>query len=186
MSTAYSMEDDVDLNEPVVMDDLSDQETTDVLDPARKVTFEIKKATVRTRHDVDGDKSSPYVKRLALQVAVGADGTDGEGANANRRLFPEYIIAFTGGDGVRESEWWKKKARGPAKELFTALQFDLKDMPPIDQEFLEGLVGREFIADIKRTPIQKKTDEINPKTGKNVYKDTGDFQNELANHRAVA
>jgi hypothetical protein len=179
------MEDDVDLNEPIQMDDISSQETTDVLEPANRVAFEIKTAKIRTRYDDENDKSSGYVKRLSLQVAIGPDGVDGEGASANRRLFPEYIIAFSSGDGVRDSDWWKKKARGPVKELFAALGFELNPPPPIDQDFLDSLVSRGFVADIKRKPIQKKSDEINPKTGKPLYKDTGDFQNELANHRAA-
>jgi hypothetical protein len=188
MATNYSQADDdsgVDINEPIQMDDISGQETTDVLEPARRVPLEIKAAKIRTRYDDENDKSGGYVKRLSLQVAVGADGVDGEGTSANRRLFPEYVIAFSSGDGVRDSDWWKKKARGPVKELFAALGIELNPPPPIDQDFLDSLVSREFRADIKRKPIQKKTDEINPKTNKPVYKDTGDFQNELENHRAV-
>lgn len=185
MSTSFAMDDEVDVNEPVLMDDLSDQETSDVMDRASKVRWEIKDAKVRTRYDDENDKSK-FVKRLSLQVAVGPDGTDQAGANANRRVFMDYIIAFTTDTGVRDSEWWTKKARGPAKELFTALQFDLKNMPPIDAEFLDGLKGREFIADLLKKEQQDKTDEINPKTGKPVYKNNGEFRNELANHRPIS
>lgn len=187
MATAMTYEDDqdIDLNEPVEMESLEDQETTDLLAPARKVPFTIIKAQVRTRYDNEGDKSS-YVKRLALQVAVGPDGTDKEGANANRRLFPEYVIAFTKGDGVRESDWWQKKARGPAKELFAALGYPLDKPPRIDADFLnDELPGKEFFADIIQREIEQKTDEINEKTGKPVYRKTGEHVNELRNHRRV-
>lgn len=186
MSVSFAMEeDDVNINDPIVMDDLSDQESGDVMERASKVRWEIKKAEIRTTYDDKQDKSAGHVKRLSLQVAVGPDGTDGEGTNANRRVFSDYVVAFTKGDGVRDSEWWTKKARGPAKELFTALEFDLKNMPPIDAEFLDSLVGREFIADLLKREQQDKTSEINEKTGKAVYKNNGTFRNELANHRSI-
>jgi hypothetical protein len=184
VSTAYSMEDDIDLNEPIQMDDISTQETSDVLEPARRVRFEIKTAKIRTRYDDENDKSGGYVKRLVLQVAIGPDGVDNEGGSANRRLFPEYVIAFSSGDGVRDSEWWKKKARGPVKELFAALGIELNPPPPIDQDFLDGLVSREFVADIIKREIERKTDRVNEK-GKTVYEKTGEFANELRNHRSV-
>lgn len=187
MSTAYSLDDesDIDINEPIDIGDLSDQETSDVMDPARKVRWEIKKAEIRTNYDNKDDKSAGHVKRLSLQVAVGPDGTDQAGLNANRRVFMDYVVAFTSDGSVRTSEWWQKKARGPAKELFTALQFDLKAMPAIDAEFLSSLEGREFIADLTKREQQDKTDEINPKTGKNIWKKNGEYRNELANHRAA-
>ena len=184
MSTSFAMEEEADINEPVLMDDLSDQESSDVMERAPKVRWEIKKAEVRTRYDNEGDKSN-YVKRLSLQVAVGPDGTDGAGLNANRRVFMDYIIAFTSGDGLRDSDWWKKRARGPAKELFTALQFDLKNLPTIDADFLSDLQGREFIADLVKKEQEEKTDQFNEK-GKPVYRKTGEYRNELANHRPVS
>lgn len=183
MSTSYAMDDDVDINEPVVMDDLSDQESGNVMERASKVPFIIKEAKVRTRYDSEDDKSA-YVKRLSLQVAVGTDGTDGAGLNSNRRVFSDYIIAFTHETGVRDSEWWTKKARGPAKELFTALGFDLKNMPAIDADFLDSLKDREFVADLIKREQEEKTGELNNK-GKPAYRKTGEFRNELQNHRVA-
>lgn len=183
MSTSYSAEDDVDINDPIVMDDLSDQESGNVMERAAKVPFIIKEAKIRTRYDNEGDKSS-FVKRLSLQVAVGPDGTDQAGLNSNRRVFSDYILAFTSDSGLRDSEWWTKKARGPAKELFTALGFDLKNMPTIDADFLDGLKEREFIADLIKREQEEKTDELNDR-GKPVYRKTGEFRNELANHRVA-
>lgn len=191
MSTGYSMEDDsdVDINSPVVMESLEDQETTDLLDKARKVHFEIKKATVRTQHIDPQNKSSEWIfKRLSLQVAVGSEGVDGEGASANRRLFPEFLLAFNR-EATQDlydfdSEWYKKKARGPAKELFAALGFSLNPPPAVDHDFLEALAGREFIADITVKSVDKKTDKKNDK-GKWIYEPTGDYRNELANFRSA-
>jgi len=186
MATAmqHDEEDDVSLNEPVVMDSIENQETSDVLPASRKVLLVIKKAKIRTNYDDKDDKSAGNVKRLSVQYAVGDDGTDGEGKNKNRRLFIDYVIAFTSGDGVRESDWWKTKARGPVKELFTALGIGLNPPPPIDQDFLESLEDREIFADIIVKERQQKTDQVNEK-GKPIYKNTGEQENDLRNHRKV-
>lgn len=191
MSTSYAMEDDQDpdINEPVLLGgELENQETSDVMERAPRVRWEIKKAEVRTQREDSKDSSSPWtIKRLSLQVAVGPDGTDNEGTNANRRVFMDYILAFNASEYPERfgSEWWQKKARGPAKELFSALEYDLKDLPPIDAEFLAALQGREFIADLLKKEQQDKTDEISEKTGKPVYKNNGTYRNELSNHRVA-
>lgn len=184
-SYAKAEDDDVDLNDlDLDIGSLADQETTDVLDPAPKVRFEIKKAEVRKQYEDPQDKTSKVlVTRLSLQAKVSEDGTNHEGANAGRVLFPEFILAFD--KETKTGDWWEKKARGPMKELLVALGYDPAAPPRIDRDFIDGLAGREFIADIKKRKVQEKTDEINPKTGKNVYKDTGDFQNELGNFRAA-
>lgn len=188
MSTAYAHDDDdVDVNEPVVVGDLSEQETSDVMDPARRVPWIIKKAEVRTSRKDNNDPTSEWnTTRLSLSVAIGPDGVDGEGTLAGRWVFADYTLAFSteGEYSARaSSEWWQKKARGPAKELFIALGFDVKALPKIDREFLDELVGKEFIADLLRKPMQEKTDEISEKTGKNVWKNTGEYRNELGSHR---
>ncbi len=188
MSTSYVMDDDVDLNEsPIQMDDLSDQVTNEAMEPATRVPFIIKKATVRTQHEDSKDMSSPWtIKRLSVDVAIQADGVDGEGKYANKHLFPELVLAFNVSDFPERfgSDWWKKSSRGPTKEFFVALGYDPKSLPAIDADFLTELSGKEFIADIKRKPVQEKTDQVNDK-GKAVYKDTGDFRNELANFREM-
>ncbi len=181
-------DDDIDINSPVEIGSLDDQETSDVIDPARKVRFEIKKAEVRTQREDNKDSSSPWkVKRLSLQAKITEDGVNGDGAQAGRVLFPELIIAFNQAEFAEQyaSEWWQKKARGPAKEFFLALGFDVKALPKIDKEFLDGLTGRDFIADIQVEKVQEKTDEKNDK-GKFIYKDTGEVRNKLGNYRAAA
>lgn len=105
-----------------------------------------------------------------------------------RVLFPDFLLAFnTEGDYSERtnSEWWTKKARGPAKDLLAALGYDPNEPPRINKDFLDSLIDMEFIADITHEKVQEKTDDINPKTGKNVYKDTGEFRNKLTNFRAV-
>lgn len=184
MSTAYSTAEDSDspdINSPVLVGDLSDQETTDVIDPASKVSFVIKKASVRTQHSDPKDTSSPWaVKRLVIDAAIGPEGVDTDGKYANKHLFSELILTFN--TDIYNSEWWMKKSRGPTKQFFAALGFDVAALPAIDNDFLGELAGKEFVADIRKRPIQEKTAEINDK-GKNIYRDTGDFKNELANFR---
>lgn len=187
MATGYAQADDtdsVDINDPVVMDDLSGQEVSDVLEPARKVPFIIKKASIRKQYADPNDKSGPAdVTRLVIDAAIGADGVDTEGKFANKHLFAELILTFN--KEVKTGEWWEKRSRGPTKQFFQALGYDVSALPTIDAEFLSDLGGKEFIADIMRKPIQQKTDQVNDK-GKAVYESTGEFRNELANFRSAA
>lgn len=183
MSAQYAMDDDVDINEPVVMDDLSDQETRDVIDPASKVPFTIKKASIRKQYADPQDKNSTVeVTRLVIDAAIDSEGVDQEGKYAGKHLFSELILTFN--KETHTGDWWLKRSRGPTKQFFAALGFDPAALPAINSEFLSDLVGRQFIADIRKRPIQEKTSEVNDK-GKAVYRDTGDFANELQNFRAA-
>lgn len=184
MSTAYAKDDDVDLNEsPIQMDDLSDQQVSDVIDPARKVPFVIKKASVRKQYaDQNAKSGTPDVVRLVIDAAINADGVDTEGKYANKHLFTELILTFN--KEVKTGEWWEKRSRGPTKQFFQALGYSPSSLPTIDADFLQELGGKEFIADILRKPIQEKTDEINDR-GKNVYVNSGEYKNELANFRSA-
>lgn len=192
MATSFAQADDtdsIDLNEPLVMDSIGDQETSNLVEKARRVPFVIKEAKIRVQRVDFQNKSSEWIfKRLALQVAIGSDGVDTEGTSANRRLFPELLLAFNrNADQTTydfDSDWYKKKARGPAKELFTALGFSVDPPPPVDQEFLDGLVGMEFIADIVVKSVDKKTNRKDDR-GKVIYEPTGDFKNELINFRSA-
>lgn len=189
MSTAYAEADDIDINQPIVMDNISDQEVNEVLDPASKVPFTIKKASIRVQHEDPKDNSSTWTfRRLVIDAAIGADGVDGEGRYANKHLFTELLLQFNSADFPDRFalDWWKKQSRGLTKQFFTALGFDAAALPAIDPDFLSGLAGRDFIADIKKREISKKTDEIDPKNNKPIYKGTGDYRNELANFRPAA
>lgn len=185
MATGYAQaDDDVDINEPVVMDSVADQETTDVIEPVSRVPFTIKKASIRKQYADPNDKSSTVeVTRLVIDAAISADGVDGEGKYANKHLFSELILTFN--RETHTGDWWLKKSRGPTKQFLQALGYDPAEPPTIDADFLGELGGREFIADIRKRPMQEKTGELNDK-GKAVYRDTGDFRNELQNFRAAA
>lgn len=187
--SSYAAEEEesgIDLNDDVDLEigSLATQESSNLVDKARKVRFEIKKAEVRTQYDDKSDKSN-WVKRLAVQAKISEDGIDGNGNSAGRVLFPDFILAFTSETGLRDSEWWQKKARGPAKDFLASLGFDPATPPRINKDFLDSLIGMGFVADITQKEQQDKTDEINPKTGKAVYKNNGEFRNELMNFRTV-
>lgn len=184
-SAAYSKDDEEpDVNDPIQMDDLSDQEVSDVMEPASRVPFIIKKASVRKQYADANDKSSEVeVTRLVIDAAIDAAGIDGDGKYANKHLFSELILSFN--KETHSSEWWMKRSRGPTKQFYTALGYDPKKLPVVDVDFLSELGGKEFIADIKKKPQQEKTAELNDK-GKNIYRDTGDFRNELTNFRAAS
>jgi hypothetical protein len=184
MSTGYAREDEEpDINSPIVMDSVADQETSDVIDPVSKVPFVIKKASIRKQHLDPNDKSSSVeVTRLVIDAAIGADGVDTEGKYANKHLFTELILTFN--KETHTGDWWLKRSRGPTKQFLQALGFDPATPPTIDADFLSELGGREFIADIRKRPMQEKTGELNDK-GKPAYRDTGDFKNELTNFRAA-
>lgn len=187
MSAAYSMEDEVDINSPVVMDDISDQEVNEVLDPASRVPFTIKKASIRTQHENPQDSSTTWTfRRLVIDAAIGDAGVDGDGKYTNKHLFSELLLQFNAGDFPERfaSDWWKKQSRGGTKQFFVALGFDAAALPAINTDFLAELVGRDFIADIKKREIEKKTDETDAK-GKAIYKGTGEYRNELANFRVA-
>lgn len=187
MATAYSQEEDdsgIDINSPIIMESIADQETTDVIDPVSKVPFIIKKASIRKQYLDANDKSSGVeVTRLVVDAAIGADGVDTEGKYANKHLFAELILTFN--KETHQGDWWTKRSRGPTKQFLQALGYDPAEPPTIDAEFLSELGGKEFIADIRKRPMQEKTGETNDK-GKAVYRDTGDFRNELQNFRAAA
>jgi hypothetical protein len=166
----FQIEDEIDVG------DLSDQQGG-VLEPHPKVQFAVKKASVRTAEDKD--THTWMVKRLVVEAQIGPLGVDGEGKYANKVLFPEFILTFNKADfpDTYNKPWWEKEARFPTKQFLKAVGEDVTSIR-VNDDFLLNLVGREFIADIKRSEIRQKGDN-----GK--YEGTGDFKNELANFRSV-
>lgn len=164
-----------DVTDEVNVGDLSDQQSG-VLEPAAKVHFTIKKASVRTAEDKD--TKTWIVKRLVVEAQVGPEGVDGDGKYAKKMLFPELVLAFNRADfpDAFSSPWWEKEARYPTKQFLKAMGEDVTNVR-INDDFLGTLIGREFIADIKRREIKTK---VNGK-----YEGTGDFKNELTNFRSA-
>lgn len=164
-----------DVTDEVDVGDLSDQQGG-VLEPASKVRFHIKKASVRTADDKD--TKTWMVKRLVIEAQIGPEGVDGEGKYAKKVLFPELILTFNSKDfpDTYSSPWWQNEARFPTKQFLKAMGEDITHVR-INDDFLNGLIGREFIADIKRREIKNK---VNGK-----YESTGEFKNEVGNFRSA-
>lgn len=186
MTAAYSMNDDsdVDINMPEIhMDDISGQETQEVLEPARKVRFEIKKASIRSQLEdnkrTEAADNRWKVRRLSLDLAI-SDGIGDEGKYKGKHLFQDLILTFNQSDFPEQyaSDWWQKRSRGATKEFFTALGFDTKALPAINGEFLSDLAGREVVADIRKSEIRRPNDE-----GK--YVGTGEQENTVQNFRTA-
>jgi hypothetical protein len=165
-----------DVTEEIEVGDLNDQQGG-VLDPAQRVPFTIRKASVRTQKDKDSGKWT--IHRLVIEAQVGPDGTDGEGKYAGKVLFPEFILALNTADFADRfaSDWWKNQSRYPTKAFFKAMDVPLQGTR-INDDFLFGLTGREFVADIKRSERRAKGDN-----GK--WAGTGEFENELTGFRAA-
>lgn len=184
------MSEGFDINEPIEIGDLSDQTGDEAIDPAKRVGFIIKKATIRTQlennQSAESDENKWLVRRLALQVAVGPDGVDGEGKYANKRFFPELPLTFNTNDfpAKYDSDYYKKRARNDTKTFFTALGYNPSKLPAINDEFLIGLVEQEVIADITR----KEKRFFNAEAGENgegAWQGSGEYQNLLTNFRAA-
>lgn len=164
-----------DVTDEVEVGDLSDQQGG-VLEPAAKVGFTIRKASVRTAEDKD--THTWMVKRLVVEAQIGPGGVDGEGKYAKKVLFPELVLTFNSRDfpDAFKSPWWQNEARYPTKQFLKAMGEDVTNVR-VNDEFLGSLIGREFVADIKRREIKTK---VNGK-----YEPTGDFKNELSNFRSA-
>jgi hypothetical protein len=170
-----------DVTEPVDVGDLSTQQGNDVIDPFRKVRFEIRKASVR-EYKKDGE-ASWRKKFLALDIAVASDGVDGEGKFANKHFFPDLLlVANTSHYPELDTEHYRTKARFDTKVFLKALGYDPAAPPKINDEFLIGLAGKEVFADITRREIQEAPKEG---SGETKWKGTGEYRNEIKNWRSV-
>lgn len=168
-----------DVTDEVDVGDLSTQQGMDVIDPYRKVRFEIRRATVRP-YQKDGE-ASWRKKFLALDIAVTSDGVDGEGKYANKHFFPDLLLVANTQDYPElDTEHYKTKARFDTKVFLKALGYDPAKPPKINDGFLVDLAGREVYADITRKEIQEP-----PPEGETKWRSTGNYKNEIKNWRSV-
>lgn len=168
-----------DVTDEVDVGDLSTQQGMDVIDPYRKVRFEIRKASVRP-YQKDGE-ASWRKKFLALDIAVTSDGVDGEGKYANKHFFPDLLLVANTQDYPElDTDHYKTKARFDTKVFLKALGYDPAKPPKINDGFLVDLAGREVYADITRREIQQP-----PGEGETKWKGTGEYKNEIKNWRSV-
>jgi hypothetical protein len=150
--------------------DLSDQQGGDVIDACKSVRFKVENATPRI-NERDGEK---LTATISVRASVGALGIDGDGKYKGKNFFVDLITWVN--TEVLTSDWWQKQSRFPYKQFLKAIDFDPATPPKVTDEFLTGLAGKEFIADIRKAPVRMKNED-----GK--YVATGEFKNELANFK---
>ena len=167
------------ITDEVDIGDLSTQTGNDVIDPAKKVRFEIRKMSVRT-YQKDGE-TDWRKKFLSVDFVVTSDGIDGEGKYANKHFFQDLLlVANTPAFPELDTEHYRTKARFDTKLFLKALGFDPSKPPKINDDFLTDCTGRELYGDITRREIQTAPAEQGGK-----WIGTGEFKNEIRNFRAV-
>lgn len=167
-----------DVMDEVDVGDLSTQQGNDVIDPAKKVRFEIRKVSVR-----------PYLKTgetewrkkfLALDLVI-VDGVNEEGKYKGKHMFQDLLlVANTSHYPELDTENYRTKGRFEMKVFLKAMGYDPAKPPKINDDFLVSLNGREVFADITRREIQNPPGEQGGK-----WIGTGEFRNEVKNFRAV-
>lgn len=167
-----------DVTDEVDVGDLSTQQGNDVIDPAKKVRFEIRKVSVR-----------PYLKTgetewrkkfLALDLVI-VDGVNEEGKYKGKHMFQDLLlVANTSHYPELDTENYRTKGRFEMKVFLKAMGYDPAKPPKINDDFLVGLTGREVYGDITRREIQNPPGEQGGK-----WIGTGEFRNEVKNFRAV-
>lgn len=175
----YGNDEGFDVTDEVDVGDLSTQQGNDVIEPHKKVRFEVRKATVR---DYKKDDDSSWRKKfLALDVVVGSDGVDGQGKYANKHFFQDLLLlANTSHYPELDTENYRTKARFDTKVFLKAMGYDPAKPPKINDDFLIGLTGREVFGDITKRSIDNPPTEQGGK-----WTPSGEFRNEIKNWRAV-
>lgn len=174
----YGGDDGFQVTEEVEVGDLSAQQGNDVIDPAKKVRFEIRNATVR-----------PYIKQgevewrkkfLALDLVI-TEGVDEGGKYRGKHMFQDLLlVANTSHYPELDTDNYRAKARFDTKVFLKAMAFDPAAPPKINDDFLVGLRGREVYGDITRREIQSP-----PPEGQTKWVGTGEYKNEVKNFRSV-
>jgi len=168
-----------DVTEPVDVGDLSTQQGNDVIEPAKRVRFEIRKVAVRP-YQKDGE-ASWRKKFLALDLVI-VDGVNDEGKYKGKHMFQDLLLVANTRDYPElDTENYKKKARFDTKVFLKAMGFDPAAPPKINDDFLIGLTGREVFGDITRREIQSP-----PAEGQTKWQGTGEYKNEVKNFRSAA
>lgn len=173
-----------DVTEDIDVGDLSDQEGG-ILPAATRVIGTIQKASVK-RSLLDNkyqerDDNPCTFKYLNLEIKIGEAGIDGEGAYAGKVVFPsmmDIVLTYDPAACKRKaeskgkpfnSEWWAKTARLGAKQFFTAINGNAKNVR-VNDDVLIALVGQLIMFDIKKEKDGTRE---------------GEFTNRLTNWRAV-
>lgn len=172
-------DDGFDITEELEVGDLSTQTGNDVIDPAPKVRFEVRRASVRPYQKQD--ETTWRKKFLSLDLVVTSDGINGEGKYANKHFFQDELLLANVSDFPElDTDHYKTKARFGFKTFLKAMGYDPAAPPRINDEFLSSITGREVIADITKREIQTPPAEQGGK-----WIGTGEFRNEIRNYRSA-
>lgn len=174
MSTTYDEDDAVtinddeeipfNVNEEVEVGDLTDQQGGG-FPASTRVVGEIRKASVKpslenNKYRFNATDNRITFKSLHLEIKIGPDGTDGNGANAGRIVFTgmtDIILTYDeaacrrkkeAAGGKFNAEWWRCEARFGAKQFFTATQGSASNVK-VNDDLLITLVGSPIMFDIK-------------------------------------
>lgn len=178
-STAIDFDNDngFDITDEVDVGDLSAQTGNDVIDPYKRVRFELRKLSVRPYQGKDD--ASWRRKFLSLDLVVSSEGVDGEGKYANKHLFQDLLlVANTADYPDMDTDYYKTKARFDTKVFLKAMGYDPAKPPRINDDLLIELTGKEVFGDITRKEQRQQVE--------GVWKGTGEFRNEVRNFKAVS
>lgn len=167
-----------DVTDEVDVGDLSNQTGNDVIDPAKRVRFEIRKASVRPyqkQGEIEWRK-----KFLALDLVI-AEGVDDAGKYKGKHMFQDLLlVANTSHYPELDTDNYRTKARFDTKVFLKAMGYDPAKPPRINDDLLIELTGKEVYADITRREIQTPPGEQGGK-----WVGTGEYRNEVKNFRAI-
>lgn len=79
--------------DPDDVGDLAEVKGNEAIEAVKDVTFIIVKASIETQFETK-ESTEWACKRLRLEVKVGPAGTDGEGKYAEKRFFPDMVVAY--------------------------------------------------------------------------------------------
>ena len=172
---------DVQVTQETVIGDLTDvKEQKQIVPASSGVLMRITKAG--TMASKNGDIKS---LKLELRIVDGILVTDAETGEQevkykNKPMFTSMIdLPYWCDTAVKTSKWWQtKQYLINFKKLCIALDIDIKSVT-VNDAFLESLIDRELIVDIRHEENQVK----NPETGD--YVGDGTFREKLVNFRKV-
>jgi hypothetical protein len=172
-----------DVTDEVEVGDLSSQTGGDAIEPARKVRFEIRKATIRPYVPKDSDEW--LAKYLSLDLVVGPEGIGEDGKYKGKHFFQDLLLKKNvDAYPAENTEKYKSSGRFDLKVFLKAMGYDPAKPPKFNDDLLIELTGKEVYGDITRKAKRAATGETDA-NGRAVWAPTGEFSNEVKNFRAV-
>lgn len=178
----------IQVTDPIVVEDMSEVKEKRSLTPiAQKVKVRINKASVQTSNAGD-------IKGLncELRIVDGIEVLDHETGMSelkyvNKPLFTSmmdlcvWAAASKSDPSVNPKyQWWKDKQHLVGfKQFLTALGYDVKTPPTINDDFLQELIGREILIDIQH----EEESAVDQNTGER--KKLGTFRERVRNFRSI-